>query len=462
MRLPALALTIAATLAAPLQAQQPFAWIYDAEFAIYPSDSHLNLVATRIGSEPESAEHDFPTGIIWGSCLAEFDSGEIFLRFDAFVSGVELGDLVSFSVTGDGDITINRDGLFVTPGTGPVGAIEIIVEAGGPEMALLASSDILTFGVTGQEDFHFTLENAANRAYVTVFDADCAALAAGGALQQSPQQLPDAPVSTSLTPDFGPEITGHVWTRFTQVSEDVFETVVSINYAVPETDDVFVIGQCYIGAQGPYVSLQVAADIDGMAENAAATLRVVSDDGRQVDVEGSVIGTAIEFGVSGIELILDMSDPAWLVIAGNRTVRFERVGSQGGFTLTGNGPSSIGPFLADCAEIDLLTPESGNRPSAPIGAQDGYLACDSLGRVGSQDTGQPTVLTFSNDTDAFRVLSWIDPTGAVIDQGAMNPGEQMTFTTDPGHFWMATDGPGNCRELIQPVAGQTEYLILVR
>jgi len=41
----------------------------------------------------------------------------------------------------------------------------------------------------------------------------------------------------------------------------------------------------------------------------------------------------------------------------------------------------------------------------------------------------------------------------------MNAGEQISFDTDLGHVWMATDGPGNCRELIQPVAGEASYVL---
>lgn len=266
----------------------------------------------------------------------------------------------------------------------------------------------------------------------------------------------------ALTPDLGPNISGHVWSRFSQISDNVFDTVLGVTYGVPETDDVAIMGQCFIGAQGPLVAFQVGADIEGLAEESVATLRVRADDGRVVDVDGSVVGTNAEFGVSGIELVLEMSDPAWLVIAGSNTVQFERVGGRGGFTLTGNGPNTLGPFLADCDQIDTLTPESGLRPSAPIGAQDGFLSCDSFGRVASRNTGQSNVLTFTNESGLFRGLLWVDTNGVPVDMGGMNPGEQISFNTDPGHVWMATDGPGNCREMIQPVAGQTSYTLTVQ
>ncbi len=260
-----------------------------------------------------------------------------------------------------------------------------------------------------------------------------ASLTSSAVAQQVPgaDQIMAPPVANQqLVPDVGPNTSGHVWSRFTQVSDDVFETVLSVSYAVPETDDVIVQGQCFIGAQGPLVWMHFAADIEGLANEDSASLLVTAGDGRTAEVSGSVVGQFAEFGVSGIEVVLQMSDPAWLVIAGDPTLRFERVNGRGGVTITGNGPSTLGPFLADCDQIDLLTPESGERPSAPIGAQDGFLSCDSFGRVASRERGAPTVMTFVNDSGLYRGLLWIDLDGVPVEQAGLNPGEAISFTTN--------------------------------
>lgn len=140
--------------------------------------------------------------------------------------------------------------------------------------------------------------------------------------------LPSASVAQqgSLVPDLGPDISGHEWARYTAPSDDVFETVVAVFYAVPETDDVVISGQCFIGAQGPLVRLQVGADIEGMQEGAPATLQVRADDGRLAEVPGSVVGTDAEVGISGVEVVLQVSDPAWLVMTATPTVQFMRQG----------------------------------------------------------------------------------------------------------------------------------------
>ncbi len=455
-----LPLALAASLAtAPLAAQEAFIWVYDAEFAIFPSDSQLNLIAIQPGADASGPENDLPSGLIWGHCQAEFDSGEIALRFEAFAGAAQAGDPVAFTLSGSDGSSFTLSATIVNRGFDPTGGAEIIVEAGGPEMTMLANSDIVTYGVVGLTDFILDFDLSTNRAYVAEFDEDCGDLAAGGALQRP--AAPSGPAA-ALFPDVGPDITGHVWTRFTEVSEDnVFDTFVEVFYGVPETDDVLVRAQCVIGAQGPLVSFQVAADIAGLADGDAATLRATAADGRSVEIPGSVIGSFAEIGISGIEASLDVSDPAWLVLATSPVLALERVGGAGGFTLTGNGPNTLGPFLADCANIDQLEVEGGTRPSAPIGAQAGYLACDNFGRVSSRDTGQAINLNFVNESSGFRGLTWIDPDGVPVNMGGLNPGQATAFTTDPGHVWMATDGPGNCLEMIQPDAGQSEYRLTV-
>lgn len=461
MRLPALVCVLSASLSLPLAAQdgEAFIWHYSAEFPIDPAAAELNLVATQPG---DISDADLPGGLIWARCVPGNAAGNVALRMEAYpAAGIAFDAYdVRMSDVPVGDELIVSTNIVIPDIGDPTGGHETFVDAEGPEMALLANADLFYYGITGFVDFYYPFDLTGNQDYVSRFISDCASVPVNATMIPT---LP-LPVVTAgpLVPDLGPDISGHDWTRFSQISDDVFETELGVIYGVPETDDVAIMGQCFIGAQGPLVALQIGADIDGLEENALATLRIRNGAGQEIDVDGSVIGTAIEFGVSGIELVLEMSDPAWLVIAGDPTVRFERVGGAGGFTLTGNGPSTLGPFLTDCDRIGALTPESGLSPAAPIGVQDGFLSCDSFGRVASRDTGQPTVVTFRNESGVFRGLSWIDPDGVPVDQGGMNPAEQMTFTTDPGHIWMATDGPGNCREMIQPVPGQTSYDLTVQ
>lgn len=463
MRLPALTLALVAALAPSVQAQEAFTWVYHADFGFYPSESRLDLVATQEGAQPAGPDSDIPGGLIWGTCLTEFDSGEIALRFEAFAGAAQHGDTVPFTLSGSSGASFNTTGVIIDRGNDPVGGVEIFVVAGGPEMQMLANSDIVTYGVIGLNDFIMDFDLSTNRAYVGEFDAHCGALAAGGALQRGSTPIPGvAPLAGGQGPDFGPALTGHDWIRVSDIREDVFETTLRIDYGVPETDDVLIRGECVIGAQGPLVVFQVGADVEGFFENAPVSLRVRGNDGRQVDLNGSVFGTTQEVGVLGVEVVLDPTDPAWQVIAGGATVHFERVGGRGGFTLTGDGPNTLGPFLTDCDQIGDLRPEGGTTPGAPIGDQQGFVSCDRFGQVASADTGQPIVLTFTNESGVYRGLLWVGPDGIPVDQGGMNPGEALSFNTDPGHIWMATDGPGNCREMIQPSTGQTSYRLTVQ
>ncbi|MEJ6395222.1 hypothetical protein V8J82_18320 [Gymnodinialimonas sp. 2305UL16-5] len=348
------------------------------------------------------------------------------------------------SAVESGDVLVSEEGF---------GGVEMRFELGAILMSQLASAPDLSIGLREPFGIPPTLVDLRpNQGVVQDFIDTCA-----GFLTDAPQGETPA-----LVADVGPGISGHDWQRITDIAEgDPFATVLNVVYGVPETDDVLAFGRCVIGAQGPLVTLQMSADIQGLSDDQNATLRVTSGTGQVVEIPGVVVGSQAEFGVSGIEMVLEVSDPAWLALATDPLVQVQRVGSDVGLTLTGNGPNILAPFLADCANIGDLTPESGSRPITPDNPEPGFLSCENQLRAASRDTGEVVTLTFTNATDGFRALLWFDADGTPIDLGALNPGESGAFTTDTGHVWMATDGPGNCREMIRPQSGQSAYRLTI-
>ncbi len=450
------ALPLALCLAAPVSAQEAFTWVFNAHHPFSGGGPALDLVATQTfdAGQAEAAGARIPRGLIWATCTG---GGSANIRFEAFAGAAVAGDLVAFQMTDDAGTVLTLEAQIFNAEDDPVGGPEINVLAEGPELAMLATAPVVRYGLVGLTDFNIPFNLTTNQSYVAEFVTACAAASTAA---DPVVPATEEPVAEVLTPDLGPDISGHVWARATLVDEGNPEgTVVSMGYGVPETDDIVISGQCIYDAEDPFVQLQVSADVAGLTNGAPAQLRASIPDGRSVVLDGSVVGVDAEVGISGIEYIASVSDPAWLVIAGDNTVRFDRPDTGTGLTITGNGPNTIGPFLADCAEIARLTPESGGRPSAPIEAQAGYLACDNFGRVSSRDTGPVQVVNFINATDDYRVLMWIDPEGSVVDVTNLTSGQAAAFNTNPGHIWMATDGIGNCQEMMQVPAGVTDYRI---
>jgi hypothetical protein len=450
------ALPLALALAAPATAQEAFTWVYNAHSPFNGGAPALDLVATDTfdAGQAEDAGARVPRGLIWAECVG---GGNVDIRFEAFAGAAQAGDIVAFQMTDDAGTVLTLEAEIFDAEDDPVGGPEISVLAEGPELAMLASAPVVRYGLVGLTDFNIAFDLSTNQSYVADFAAACAA---ASAIAAPLPPVPEVPLADVLSPDLGPDISGHVWTRFTQVDEfDRANTQVRMSYAVPESDDVVIAGDCILGDDDPFVRFQVTADVAGLQNGDPLDLRAQIPDGRSAILQGNVIGVGAEFGIAGIEYLAAVSDPAWLVIAGDQTVRFDRPETGVGLTITGNGPNTIGPFLADCAEAARLDPESGGRPSAPIDPQAGYLACENFGRVASRDTGAAQVVNFINSADGYRVLAWIDPNGTVVDVTALNPGQAAAYTTDPGHIWMATDGIGNCMEMMQVPAGVVDYRI---
>ncbi len=450
------ALCLAAMPAAPISAQEAFTWVFNAHHPFSGGAPVLDLVATDsfAAGQGEAEGARVPRGLIWAQCVG---GGEVAIRFEAFAGAAAAGDAVAFQMSDDAGLAVTLQAVIFDAEDDPVGGPEIVVSADGPELQMLATAPVVRYGLVGLTDFNIPFDLTANQHYVAQFATQCAA---GVNVANPSPPGPDTALAGVLIPDLGPDITGHVWTRFTQVDEGNPQgNIVNMQYAVPESDDVVIVGECVINGLDPFVMLQVSAVVAGLQNGDRVDLRATIPEGRSVVLQGNVVGVGAEFGIAGVEYFTSVSDPAWLVIAGARTVRFERPGTGNGLTLTGNGPNTIGPFLADCAEVAQLDPESGGRPSAPIDAQPGYLACDNFGRVSSRVTGAAQVVNFINSSDGYRVLQWIDDAGGVVDVTTLNPGQAAAYTTDPGHIWMASDGIGNCMEMMQVPAGVSDYRI---
>ena len=348
-----------------------------------------------------------------------------------------------------GNVIIN-DAFIVARENDPVGGPEIVVRADGPELAMLANAQVVTYGLADIPALQVSFDLTANQTYVRRFADDCDY--SRGSL------MPDL----SLEPfEAGPGITGHVWLPIREIVDgDPFATRLEAVLGVPETDDLLVRAQCFIGAGGPLVSMQVAADVTGLTEGLPVDLFVEAG-GQNITLGGSAVNIRAEFGVVGVEIVLELGDPAWLLLAGENDVTLTRVGGQQGMRVIANGPDVLGPFLRDCENIGDLTVEGGTSPIAPDAPQAGFIGCERFGQVASGDFGAPFVVNFVNATSGFRHLDWIDPQGNVVAVGSLQPGEAVAFTTDPGHIWMFSDGPGNCREMFQPQAGVSEHRITV-
>ena len=100
---------------------------------------------------------------------------------------------------------------------------------------------------------------------------------------------------------------------------------------------------------------------------------------------------------------------------------------------------------------------SAPAPSPPPVADDeigapGDESCAKQGKVRSQNSNTPTLITFDNKTGQDKVVMWIGFDGVPKDYGLIRPGQRKDFKTFLTHPWMITDLPGNCVQIEMPIA----------
>lgn len=80
-------------------------------------------------------------------------------------------------------------------------------------------------------------------------------------------------------------------------------------------------------------------------------------------------------------------------------------------------------------------------------------SCNQLFKLKSKNSDTPTTITFVNGASTMRGIMWLGFDGQPKDYANLQTGEQVTLQTFLTHPWMVVTGPGDCLEIIMPVAG---------
>ena len=245
------------------------------------------------------------------------------------------------------------------------------------------------------------------------------------------------------------------WDYYSSISPDPFQATLALVYGVPETDAVQFVAQCFIGNRGPYVQVEIGAAIGVLPDDAGIEVTFFAPSGYTQTVAGAVVGRAREEGITGASIAVSTDDAFWQGIINERSLRY-MIAGEAEATLDLRGSSApTANFLRDCANIgDLVATEMPPE-------DDPTASCNAFGTLRSQGGGQAQTVIFHNQTEGWRALLWLDYEGNPVDYGGMNPGESIQIESATLHPWMLTAGPGNCHEIIMPVAGQVDYYVTV-
>lgn len=80
-------------------------------------------------------------------------------------------------------------------------------------------------------------------------------------------------------------------------------------------------------------------------------------------------------------------------------------------------------------------------------------SCQQLFKLKSKNSNTPTSITFVNGASTMRGIMWLGFDGHPKDYANLQVGESVTLQTFLTHAWMVVTGPGDCLEIVMPVAG---------
>lgn len=88
-----------------------------------------------------------------------------------------------------------------------------------------------------------------------------------------------------------------------------------------------------------------------------------------------------------------------------------------------------------------------------------HPTCDLWGTAKSIESRTPLTITFTNVSDGYRGVMWLNFEGTPVEYANLEQGQSYTVTTYLSHPWMFTDGPGNCMQIYLPQPGDTRFEI---
>ncbi len=98
----------------------------------------------------------------------------------------------------------------------------------------------------------------------------------------------------------------------------------------------------------------------------------------------------------------------------------------------------------------LLAALVASAVNAPLPAAAGDIPCSAAQSLRSQNSAQPTQMTFVNRTGEGRAILWIGFDGRTKQYAYLNPGQSFLVNTFVTHPWMVTNGPGDCIDIYMP------------
>lgn len=229
-------------------------------------------------------------------------------------------------------------------------------------------------------------------------------------------------------------------------------------YGIPQTDAAQFHSSCPTGTNAQVLGAVLGYDTGGLKEGARVNVRFFAGNQQVYQKPGRVYGTKLEIGVTGVRLWPSPHDHLWTVLTRGGVLTYRVDGLSPATIDTSGAGGPIGQFTQRCKT--LLAGLSGGGGGG--GKDPRRRSCNEFGRLKSVDSRQPLSITFVNNSGAYRGVLWLDYNGRAIDYQGLNPGASHTQKTFVGHPWMFTNGPGDCKEIYVPQAGDSRFDITVR
>ncbi len=243
------------------------------------------------------------------------------------------------------------------------------------------------------------------------------------------------------------------WTYDRYIQPSVYETSLSLTYGIPQTDAIQFSAHCVFGANAPFVRVLMGADVSNQQTGAVVPLQVAGDGYNQA-FNAEVV--RLEEFIYGVDFPVATDDRFIRALAAQSVLSYAVTGQQAQTLSLRGSAGPVRSFAADCANILGISRREARR-NRQADSKPGDFGCDAFPGLRSQNSNTPQQATFTNRSDGYRGVLWLDFDGNPVDYAGLNQGESVSIDSFLTHPWMITDGPGNCLQIVHLQQGIGRY-----
>lgn len=259
-------------------------------------------------------------------------------------------------------------------------------------------------------------------------------------------------------PQTGADDSGMKWQYSSYNDAKNNSKVLLLVYGVPETDGVQAVATCRADKKSGAFRLLLGADVSKSKDNAIVKIEIKGKDLARV-VDGAIVRSSSSEGLEGFAVSLPADHEIATKMMTLASITYGLPGKKATRLELASGKATIRKFLIACDQFKGPSAKTAATSDDTSKTAAKSISCAASRKLPPVAKGPAYAVTFKNASKEYRHVDVVGPTGFIVDNGGLDPGQSMQRKLRHGQVVQFSDGPGNCIEAVVISKDQSVYAI---